>query len=74
MNAEVEKGVITNLTGNVTATALTGKERTLEHGDHVYIDEVVTTAKSACIEIVFPDGSIISLGRNSQVVLEATIF
>lgn len=63
--SSIEKGIVTTITGSVSAITLTGKQRDLKIGDHVCIDDIVTTTMSACIEIKFPDGSLISLGLNS---------
>lgn len=66
----VEIGIIKNLIGAVTATATDGSQRTLEVGDKLFINEIISTGAAGAVEIEFIDGSIMDLGRNSQTVLD----
>ncbi|EEF78797.1 retention module-containing protein [Methylophaga thiooxydans] len=67
-------GVVKALIGNVTATATDGSSRTLQVGDNVYANELITTNIAAAIEIELNDGSVMDLGRSSQVMLDNAVF
>ncbi|AFI85214.1 retention module-containing protein [Methylophaga nitratireducenticrescens] len=69
-----ETGIITALIGTATATAVNGAVRNLQVGDNVFPNEVITTGLAGAIEIEFPDGSVMDLGRNSQAVLDSDAF
>ncbi|GEM_PF-1246485 len=67
-------GVITAVVGTVTATAEDGSIRTLQAGDRVYANEVISTGPAGAVEIEFADGSVMDLGRNSQAMLDTAVF
>jgi len=67
-------GIIKVLVGNVVATATDGSQRTLHVGDHVSSDEIIATTGNGAVEIEFFDGSILDLGRYSQVFLDNDVF
>jgi len=67
-------GIIKTLIGTATATAPDGLQRTLKVGDRVSQDELISTGVLGAIEIEFNDGSIMTLGRNSQVMLNDETF
>ncbi|MBD3634724.1 MAG: retention module-containing protein, partial [Methylophaga sp.] len=67
-------GVITAVVGTVTATAEDGSIRTLQAGDRVYANEVISTGPAGAIEIEFADGSVMDLGRDSQAMLDSAVF
>ena len=69
-----EAGIISALIGTATATAVDGTVRNLQVGDKVYPNEIITTGLAGAIEIEFPDGSVMDLGRNSQAVLDTETF
>ncbi|THK41008.1 retention module-containing protein [Methylophaga sp. SB9B] len=69
-----EAGIISALIGTATATAVDGTVRNLQVGDRVYPNEIITTGLAGAIEIEFPDGSVMDLGRNSQAVLDSETF
>ncbi|MBL4637807.1 MAG: retention module-containing protein, partial [Proteobacteria bacterium] len=56
------------------ATATDGSQRTLQAGDRVYQDEVISTGAAGAIEIEFADGSAMTLGRSSQAILDIDVF
>lgn len=62
-------GMIKTLIGTASATGVDGSQRSLQAGDRVYQDEVITTGSAGAVEIEFADGSIMSLGRSSQTLL-----
>ena len=64
-------GIVKTLTGEVTATAADGSIRTLQVGDRVYANELISTGQAGALEIEFSDGSIMDLGRNSQAMLDS---
>ena len=67
-------GVIKALIGEVKATAADGSTRTLQLGDMVYANELITTGPGGAVEIEFADGSIMDLGRSSQAMLDEAVF
>jgi surface adhesion protein len=69
-----EIGIVKTLIGTAIATAADGSQRTLQVGDRVFQDEVITTGAAGAIELEFTDGSVMTLGRSSQAVLDTEIF
>jgi T1SS-143 domain-containing protein len=69
-----EIGMIKTLIGTAVATASDGSQRTLQAGDRVFQDEVITTGAAGAVEIEFSDGSVMTLGRSSQAVLDLDTF
>ena len=67
-------GVVKAIIGEVTATAADGSIRTLQAGDRVFANELITTGPGGAIEIEFADGSVMDLGRNSQAMLDSEVF
>lgn len=67
-------GIIKTLIGTATATAIDGSQRTLQAGDRVFQDEVITTGPAGAVEVELVDGSIMTLGRSSQTLLTDEIF
>uniref|UniRef100_UPI00261EC2ED retention module-containing protein n=1 Tax=uncultured Methylophaga sp. TaxID=285271 RepID=UPI00261EC2ED len=67
-------GIVKTLTGEVTATAADGSIRTLQVGDMVYANELISTGQAGAVEIEFADGSIMDLGRSSQAMLDSAVF
>ncbi|WP_438971555.1 retention module-containing protein, partial [Methylophaga sp.] len=69
-----EIGFVKLITGVVNATAPDGTTRTLQAGDKVFANEVISTANGAAVEIEFLDGSVMDLGRESQAMLDSLVF
>ena len=69
-----EVGIISALIGTANATATDGTVRTLQIGDKVYPNEIITTGLAGAVEVEFLDGSVMDLGRNSQAVLDNETF
>uniref|UniRef100_UPI003F69B9D0 retention module-containing protein n=1 Tax=Methylophaga sp. TaxID=2024840 RepID=UPI003F69B9D0 len=67
-------GIIKAVNGNVTATAADGSIRTLQAGDRVYANELISTGSAGAVEVEFADGSVMDLGRNSQALLDNAVF
>jgi VCBS repeat-containing protein len=67
-------GIVKAIIGEVTATAADGSSRTLQAGDRVFANELITTGPGGAIEIEFADGSLMDLGRNSQAMLDSEVF
>lgn len=67
-------GVVKALIGEVTATAADGTIRTLQVGDTVYANELISTGNGGAVEIEFADGSVMDLGRDSQAMLDSNMF
>jgi T1SS-143 domain-containing protein len=69
-----EIGVIKTLVGTAVATANDSSQRTLQVGDRVFQDEIITTGAAGAVEIEFSDGSSMTLGRGSETVLDLDAF
>jgi large repetitive protein len=69
-----EIGIIKTLIGTAVATAADGSQRNLQAGDRVYQDEIITTGAAGAVEVEFTDGSVMTLGRSSQIVLDTETF
>ena len=67
-------GIVKAIFGEATATAADGSIRTLQAGDKVFANELITTGPGGAIEIEFADGSVMDLGRNSQAMLDSEVF
>ncbi len=67
-------GIVKALIGTVTATSADGSTRNLQVGDSVYADELVSTGSGGAVELEFADGSVMDLGRDSQALLDNTVF
>jgi len=70
----IEIGTIETLMGTAVATASDGSQRTLKIGDSVSQDEVITTGAAGAIAIELADGSLMTLGRDSQAVLDTEVY
>ncbi len=71
----MEIGIITILTGTAIAVADDGSQRALHVGDKVFSNEIISTGVTAgAVEIEFADGSVMDLGRGSQVILDNEVF
>lgn len=70
----VQIGIVKSLVGQVTATAADGSIRTLQAGDRVYANELISTGPDGAIEIEFEDGSVMDLGRSSQATLDSELY
>ena len=69
-----EIGIIKTLIGTAVATAADGSQRTLQAGDRVFQDEIITTGAAGAVEVEFSDGSVMTLGRSSQAILDTDAF
>ena len=72
MAAEI--GVVNVLMGTVTAFSTDGSLRILNVGDNAYANDLILTGPDAAIEIRFADGSVMDLGRDSQLLLNVDFF
>lgn len=70
----VKIGVLNAVIGEATATSADGLIRTLRPGDSAFADELITTGPGGAVEICFADGSVMDLGRDSQVMLNNEFF
>ena len=71
---EIEAGFIETIEGTVTATHTNGEIRKLISGDAVYQGEILITGEDASINISFLDGSDLSLGSESEIVIDEFIY
>ncbi|MEW8297072.1 MAG: retention module-containing protein, partial [Candidatus Thiodiazotropha sp.] len=67
-------GFVRQVIGEVKATGSDGVTRTLQVGDLVFADDLIVTGELGSIEIVFNDGGDLTLGRNSQGLLDADVY
>jgi hypothetical protein len=70
----IQIGIVKALIGTVTATSADGSTRDLQVGDSVYADELVSTGSGGAVELEFADGSVMDLGRDSQALLDNSVF
>ena len=67
-------GRVDTITGEVSATRADGTTVTLTVGANVYMGDVVATANSAAVSLVFLDESSFSLGEDGRMVLDELIY
>jgi hypothetical protein len=67
-------GFVKSIIGEVTAMGADGTIRSLNVGEQVFANELISTGPGSAIEIEFADGSVMDLGRNSQALLDNTVF
>lgn len=67
-------GVVSILIGTATATAVDGAIRNLQIGDKVYANELISTGPNSAFAIKFADDTVMTLGRNSQQVLDEAVY
>lgn len=70
----IQIGVLNTVIGEATATSADGLVRTLRPGDSAFAEELITTGPGGAIELCFADGSVMDLGRDSQVLLNKEFF
>ncbi|MEX1200372.1 MAG: retention module-containing protein [Methylophaga sp.] len=70
----IQIGIIKAIIGSATATSVDGSIRTLQAGDAVFQNDLITTGAASAVEIEFSDGSVMDLGRNSQAMLDLEVF
>lgn len=70
----LQVGVINIIHGEVSAIRADGSSHTLQVGDNVYFQDCISTGSHAAVEISFADGSLMDLGRDSQVMLSSEFF
>jgi hypothetical protein len=70
----LQVGVINIIHGEVSAIRADGTSHSLQVGDSVYFQDCISTGSHAAIEISFADGSLMDLGRDSQVMLSSEFF
>lgn len=71
---ELAIGTVDSVTGTATSTRADGSVVTLVEGDPVFADELIGTAADATIGIVFVDGTVLSLGGDSRIVLDELVY
>lgn len=74
MDMATQVGVVTTLLGTANSTSEIGAQRSLQLGDDVFQNELISTGLESAIEIEFNDGSIMDMGRCMQTVLDAEVF
>ena len=74
LNLEIESGVVDTTEGTVTATGIDGNSRTLSSGEKIYQGDEITSDQGSSINIIFADGSNLSLGENSNIIIDEFIY
>jgi len=67
-------GSIVALQGYATATGTDGAERRLQIKSPIYLNDKLTTGRSAKVQVVFDDDSVISQGENSEMVIDKYVY
>lgn len=67
-------GRLTFLVGTATAVGPSGKSRLLALDAEVFLGDHLDTARSSKLEVTFTDGSVLSEGENSSLVLDEYLF
>lgn len=67
-------GFVKAIIGEVTATSADGGVRTLQAGDRIFANDLISTGPGGAVEIEFSDGSVMDLGRDSQALLDNSVF
>lgn len=70
----LQVGVVNIIHGDVSAIRADGTSQSLQVSDSVYFQDFISTGPFAAIEISFADGSLLDLGRDSQVMLSSEYF
>jgi hypothetical protein len=63
-------GVVAEVRGTAFSTGSGGKMRSLTKDSRIYLDERVETAAASCIKIKFGDGTVLSQGEKSSIVID----
>ena len=74
LNISIESGVVDTSEGTVTATGVDGNSRVLGVGEKIYQGDEISSDQASSINIIFADGSSLSLGENSNVVIDEFIY
>lgn len=69
-----EAGIVETLEGKVVARDISGNTRPLALGDKIYQGDLVSSGEDAAIRIIFADGSNLSLGEESDIVIDEFIY
>ena len=70
----IEAGIVDTTEGAVTATDIDGNIRTLNSGEKVYQGDQISSEEDSSINIIFADGSSLSLGEISDIVIDEFIY
>lgn len=66
-------GIVTAVSGNVTATSVEGTD-TLAEGDPVFMGDIIRTGADSGVKIVFNDESLISLGDETELEINDFVY
>ncbi len=69
-----EIGIVSTVIGNVTVIDINGISRTLQAGDKIFQNDLVSTDLNGAVEISLEDGNIVDIARNSQLLLDENIY
>ena len=66
-------GIVKVVIGDVRITGVDGVERVAQVGDRVLGNEVITTGANAVIQVELEGGTMLDLGRDSRIALDAEL-
>src|SRR5512146_1821608 len=66
-------GTIKVVIGEVTIKGVDGVTRVAHVGDKVFINEILMTSANAVVQVQLENGSLLDLGRDSQIALDDDI-
>lgn len=69
-----EVGIVQTIEGSVIARDVDGESRPLISGSKLYQGEIILSDEDASLNIVFSDGSNLSLGEDSEVTIDEFIY
>jgi len=72
-NKMANSGIVKLLIGEVKAVAIDGTERILHVGEKVLLNEQIITGNAGSIAIAFSNGTLMDLGRDSNIMLTADL-
>ncbi|MDO8826109.1 retention module-containing protein [Methylophaga sp.] len=67
-------GFISFITGTASVQNTDGSHRSLQHGVPVYPDDVIQSDAESSLSILFLDGSVLDIGRNTTITLNTDVF
>ncbi|SHO42519.1 retention module-containing protein, partial [Desulfopila aestuarii] len=68
-----QSGKVQAISGQVTARTPEGQVRELHVGDLVYENEIIETSAGATLSIIQPDGNLLALDANEQLLLDESV-
>ncbi|MCK5850963.1 MAG: FecR domain-containing protein, partial [Kiritimatiellae bacterium] len=67
-------GTVSILKGIINATSIKGQQRTLVLKSHIFVNDKIITGKKSKLAISFKDGTTLSLGEKSAIVMDKYVY